>query len=243
MRERHAVVWTSEQVNRFWDYQVHRPSARDNYFSIGRGAQIAKRTLPLVARTYSARVLDLGCGTGHFLKHLAHIGRGLQLFGIDFSSESIRSAQQTCSSMEPPPDLRVADRYPTSLPDVSIDVVYSIEVVEHLADDALDAMIAEVHRVLKKGGFLVITTPNNEDLERSQTCCPDCNATFHIWQHVRTWSTDSLASFIASHGFSTVVAKSTFLEPLPLRILLRVAVIFGLAVRSPPRILAIFRKS
>jgi len=242
MQARDEVTWTPEQVSRFWDYQSHRPSALRNYFSIGRGEQVAKRTLRHISPHQSARILDLGCGTGHFLEQLARIGPGTLLHGIDFSTESIQVAKKTCRSIVPTPDLEAIESYPTHLPADSFDAAYSIEVVEHLSDNMLDSMIIEARRVLKKGGYLVITTPNNEDLERSHTCCPNCSSTFHIWQHVRAWSTRSLSQFMSGHGFTEVFAKETFLEPLHLRICIWIARKLGVVKRQPPHIIAIYRK-
>lgn len=242
MQERKELVWTSEQVARFWDYQSQRPSASANYFSIAHGAQIARRTLRYVMQSDSPHILDLGCGTGHLLKQISLLQPRALLYGIDFSGESIKTATETCGSVTPPPDLRVVDRYPTSLPADHFDVAYSVEVVEHLADDVLDALIAEAHRVLKPGGCLVITTPNREDLERLYTCCPNCNSTFHIWQHVRSWSTATLTQLMEMHGLMKVHATETLLEPAPARLMLWLARKLRLTKRSAPHILAIYRK-
>lgn len=236
------IEWTPEQVARFWDYQSHRPSAAANYFSISHGIPVAKRTLSRVAKGKSASVLDFGCGTGYFLKFIARLRPDIRLHGADFSHESICIARETCSSIEPPPDLRTLSCVPTTWPSESFDAVFSLEVVEHLANPELEAMVNEIHRLLKNGGYVVITTPNDENLEQLHTCCPNCGSTFHIWQHVRSWSRDSLTEFMTRHGFALVSARSTELRPLRMRALLWVARTVGLIKSKPPRILAIFRK-
>lgn len=242
MQRRREVTWSSEQVARFWDYQSRRPSAYDNYFSIQRGAQIAKRTLRYVATGKSPRILDLGCGTGHFLRHLSNTRSDMLLHGIDFSTDSIRTARETCQPHVPSSHLIAIEDYPSPLQDESFDAIYSIEVVEHLSDSMLISMINEAHRLLKPGGHLVITTPNSEDLERSHTCCPNCNTIFHIWQHVRSWSTSSLSHFISGHGFTEVLTEATLLEPLPIRIIFWIARKMGFIKRQPPHIISIYRK-
>lgn len=236
------IEWTPEQVARFWDYQSHRPSATANYFSVSHGMPVAKRTLSCVAKHKSARILDFGCGTGNFLKFISQLRPDILLHGADFSHESIRIAQKTCASIEPLPDLRTLNRVPTSWASESFDAVFSLEVVEHLANPALEAMLTEIHRLLKNGGYVVITTPNDEDLEQLHTCCPNCGRTFHIWQHVRSWSRNSLIEFMSLHGFALVSASSTELRPLRMRVLLWAARAVGLIKSKPPRILAIFRK-
>lgn len=236
------IEWTPEQVARFWDYQSHRPSAAANYFSIGHGMPVAKRTLSRVAKSKSASILDFGCGTGNLLKFISQLRPDIRLHGADFSHESIRAAQETCSSIEPPADLRTLSCLPTTWASGSFDAVFSLEVVEHLANPDLEAMLSEIHRLLKHGGHVVVTTPNDENLEQLHTCCPNCGSTFHIWQHVRSWSKDSLTEFMSRHGFALVSAKSTELRPLRMRVLLWAARTVGLIKSKPPRILAIFRK-
>src|SRR6185312_16502982 len=161
MQQRQEITWSPEQIARFWDYQSQRSSADENYFSFARGAQIAKRTLGRIAPRRSPRILDLGCGTGHFLKHLSEARSDMLLYGIDFSPESIRIAQEACQSHIPSQHLVSIEGYPSPLQDASFDAVYSIEVVEHLSDIMLDSMVNEAHRLLKHGGYLVVTTPND----------------------------------------------------------------------------------
>ena len=50
--------------------------------------------------------------------------------------------------------------YPTDLPDQSFDVIVSAEVIEHLENPR--AVAREWFRLLRRGGTLIISTPNNE---------------------------------------------------------------------------------
>jgi hypothetical protein len=115
-------------------------------------------------------------------------------------------------------------------------------VVEHLSDEVLVSLVDEARRLLKKGGLLMVTTPNRENLELLHTCCPDCGVIFHIWQHVRTWSTISLAKFMAQRGFEQVMVTETLLESPLARAFFWAARKVGLVKRPPPHILGVFRK-
>ena len=115
----------------------------------------------LVARTLARlsgddpAVLDVGCGDGSFLDHLAqHVGdERVRWVGIDYSKHQLEKASalpyefQWCDLDEGIP-----------LPDVSIDLLHAAEVIEHLADP--DLLVQECARVLRPGGHLLATTPN-----------------------------------------------------------------------------------
>lgn len=58
------------------------------------------------------------------------------------------------------------DAYP--YPDASFDVVVFSELIEHLGVNPVRAL-AEIHRVLRPGGIVVVTTPNSLSLERFAT--------------------------------------------------------------------------
>jgi SAM-dependent methyltransferase len=103
-----------------------------------------------------ALVVDLGCGRGDDLLALAarHRGPGARFVGVDASAKSVAAAAERAAG-----DARVAfrqHRLAGRLPfdDASVDVVYSHNLVECLADR--DAFAREVARVLRPGGLAVI---------------------------------------------------------------------------------------
>lgn len=97
---------------------------------------------------------------------------------------------------------------PAELPESHFDVVLLFEVAEHLNDTYLDGTLVEVARLLKKGGVVVISTPNKEDLSKSQKFCPECGAIFHEFQHVRSWCVSNLTDRLRQHGFNLRMAKT-----------------------------------
>lgn len=241
MSSQREVQWTREAVARFWDYQSKRPSIANIYFSALHGAELVNRTRRWLPAP-PGKVLDMGCGTGAFLRMLATACRGMPLAGVDFSEDSVRTAKETCAAVRPLPDLRAITSYPTPWPPQAFDVIYCLEVVEHLDDEMLDGVLGECARLLKARGVLIVTTPHAENLERQHTCCPDCGATFHIWQHQRSWSVASLTERIQHHGFVAVKVHATFLEPLRVRIALWIARKTGISKRQPQNLIGVFRR-
>jgi SAM-dependent methyltransferase len=101
------------------------------------------------------RVLDAGCGTGGTTARLAEFGA---VYGVDYSPEALeRAARRGLSS-------RLAQGSIERLPyqDGAFDLVTSFEVVYHagVADDAL--AFAELRRVLRPGGLLLLRLPGHD---------------------------------------------------------------------------------
>jgi SAM-dependent methyltransferase len=100
-----------------------------------------------------SRVLDAGCGAGEFVYAMGRAGADAQ--GIEYVAEKVAEWQARY-----PGDARVqrGDLAGLEYPDQSFDAVLLNEVLEHVPDDVRG--LAEVHRVLKPGGTLLIFSPN-----------------------------------------------------------------------------------
>lgn len=110
----------------------------------------------------TARLLDIGTGTGRILQLLApHIGSGL---GIDMSSEMLTVARANLDKISLRNcQVRQGDMYHLALDDASFDAAILHHVL-HFADDPA-AALAEAARVLKPGGRLVIIDFARHDQE------------------------------------------------------------------------------
>jgi ubiquinone/menaquinone biosynthesis C-methylase UbiE len=111
---------------------------------------LAKKYLGDVA---GLRVLEIGCGRGAFALELAD--RGASVVAADFSPSAVDRARElvgdSCETL-------VADIQQIPFPDESFDLVVSLETLEHVPDP--DRGLAELVRVTKRGGRLIVTTPN-----------------------------------------------------------------------------------
>jgi ubiquinone/menaquinone biosynthesis C-methylase UbiE len=94
-----------------------------------------------------------------------------------------------------------------------------IETVEHMDAHAFQSALGEAYRILKPGGIVVITTPNEENLQANQIMCPNCGCVFHKVQHVRSWSHQSLGDAMHDIGFERVMCAPVLFSPYarPLR--------------------------
>jgi len=108
--------------------------------------QMVRRWAPLEGQC----VLDVGCGVGMytaaFLRETPHV------LGVEIEYERALKARERASGVAQASGERIP------FPDATFDVVFSHEVLEHVADDR--ACVAEMVRVVRPGGRIVVFVPN-----------------------------------------------------------------------------------
>jgi len=102
------------------------------------------------ARPEGARILDVGCGLGLYVRQFLTLSD--DVYGVDIDAEKVAKARQTL------PKISVAPAEKLPFPDASFDVLLLHEVLEHVEDDR--RAVAEAYRVLRPGGRMVIFVPN-----------------------------------------------------------------------------------
>jgi 2-polyprenyl-3-methyl-5-hydroxy-6-metoxy-1,4-benzoquinol methylase len=184
-------------------------------------SDVALRTKFLLAEVRSGdRVLDVGCGEGHFAAELA--AAGTDVVAIDVAEEPLRRARLR----HPKLDLRlVSATGPWDLEDASFDVVWAGEVIEHVADTG--AWLSEVRRVLHSGGRLLLSTPA---LGPAQLAAAAVSRRAFAERfdprsdHLRFYSRATLSDLIADFGFHAIDVRAAAGPPGARRVLLARAV-------------------
>jgi 2-polyprenyl-3-methyl-5-hydroxy-6-metoxy-1,4-benzoquinol methylase len=190
--------WTPEQSRAFWDWESRHP---ERFFATTCAPELVRR----VRRHLAGReaILDYGSGAGALVDEL--LRRGYRVAGSDASPAAVEALRRRLDGH--PRFLgafRSEDLLAADAP--RFDAIFATEVVEHLYDDWLDALLHDLRRIVRPGGRIVFTTPNDEDLTQEQLACPCCGKPFHRWQHVRSWSRESLTAHLEARGFRTVEA-------------------------------------
>lgn len=127
----------AELDQRHWWYRARREVL---------GQLIRRRALP----PPGARILEVGCGTGHNLPMLAQFG-AVEAIEVDPAARAIAEERLGRPvGAAPLPEL-------AGVPERVFDLVASLDVIEHVEDDA--AALASIARRLKPGGRFVMTVP------------------------------------------------------------------------------------
>lgn len=201
----HEIEWSDERTQRLWNYYSTSESHRSTYFgeTVGRHfVRVLRRKGVLHGRK---RIVDISCGTGAIIEALLHsINFDCDVKGFDISELSVDRTNSRNQGRSGFSGAFPIGGYPTLLEDRSVDLLILTEVIEHLDDSGLGAVLRECSRVLAPKGVLVLTTPNEENLAREHVLCPECGCTFHRWQHRRSWSRSSLAGVLLQAGFGNV---------------------------------------
>jgi methionine biosynthesis protein MetW len=168
-----------------------------------------------------ARCLDVGCGDGRTVGPWL-VEHGCRYVGVDVSETAVHQAAAVGL------DARVIEDA-TVLPfdDASFDVGLMVEVLEHLF--APHEAVAELHRVLRPGGVLLVTVPNvcywrrRVDLALFGRWNPfgDDLSVEQPWRdpHVRFFTLRSMARMLRQAGFVSVATEGhggAILRDLPL---------------------------
>lgn len=123
-------------------------------------------------------VVDVGCGDGYLTHRLAE---RFDVTAVDRSDVAL--ARVRCRKIQ-----ASADDLP--LPDRSVDLAFSGEMLEHLPDETLGRAVRELARISRR--YVFITVPHGENLTRRIARCPACGHEFNAYSHLQSLDAPSL---------------------------------------------------
>ncbi len=101
----------------------------------------------------AAAHLDFGCNKGEFLNKLKDKKSG-RLVGVDVSAEAVKQGQELFPELE---IIKINEAASLPFDDAAFNSITILDVLEHVYEQA--ELLAELNRVLKDGGKLVVTVP------------------------------------------------------------------------------------
>jgi SAM-dependent methyltransferase len=141
----------------------------------------------------SRRILEVGCGTGTMLGHLARYGAAE---GVDASPEAVRFCRERGIDR-----VTEADGVPLPFEDASFDLVTALDVIEHVEGDG--ELLAELRRITKPGGTLLVSVPAFRFLWGPQD---------EISHHKRRYTAPELRTRLTGAGWS--IRRLTYFNTL-----------------------------
>ncbi len=174
-----------------------QPIAEDEHWWFATRTWAIEKWLNSLPRHAGLEILDMGCGAGNMIHHLARYGR---VRGVEVDPRPVRMAQARGY------DVQQADvARGTPFENDAFDLVTVLDVIEHVDDDM--AILREAQRVLRPGGRLLVTTPAFQWLWSYND---DLNA------HKRRYAAGELARRVEQAGFRLNRVSYNFFLVFPL---------------------------
>lgn len=168
-------------------------SSLDYYYGI------AKRCRMITRRKKPGRILDVGCGVGHFLNGMKR--RGWQALGVEVSEEAAAYARERFGL-----EVFIGQLEEMELPAAYFDAITLWHVLEHLHDPL--ATLREINRLLKDNGLLVFAIPNWHSV--------DARLFGEYWvgldmpRHLYVFPRPALEKLLAKSGFKITETRCFF---------------------------------
>lgn len=156
----------------------------------------------------SRRILDIGCYDGTFLSLIKN--KSNKLYGIEASDYGFQEARRRGTIVE---KFFIDDGVKFPYTDNFFDFVIAGEIIEHIYDT--DFFLCEIKRILKKGGLILISTPNIASLGRRLLLLFGFNPIIEVSPnepdspgHIRYFTFKSLKGLLEKHNFRVIKGKS-----------------------------------
>jgi ubiquinone/menaquinone biosynthesis C-methylase UbiE len=174
----------------------------DHRFQDGNPDGTKAALLNLCAQIHPEKVLEIACGTGHWLEVIETAYPQIQVIGLDRSSGMLMQGRQRKS------DLKLirgkAEAFP--LPDRSLDLVFCVNAFHHFDDK--QQCIREASRVLRQGGKLAVIGSNPRSPEERWYIYQYFPETYALdLKRFLPW--DLIADWMEQAGFSSPRLEST----------------------------------
>lgn len=160
----------------------------------------------LINKSSGRSLLDIGCADGRMSAKLLDLG--YSVYGMDVSPSLIKEAKKKGVKTKV---FDAADGLPYK--DETFDFIFAGEIIEHLIDT--EFIMKEINRVLKVGGYVVITTPNlvhlPERLSFLKGRAPGQTQPLHVFlkYHIRQFTHESWKNILHEFNFKVIDSESS----------------------------------
>lgn len=189
--------------------------------------------ISLLEKNIQANLLDLGCDDGCFTIKLAEKIDIKNIYGVEIIDERIKVCEEKGIKIK---KFDLNGKF--DFADNFFDVVHANQVIEHLYNS--DNFLSEIHRILKPGGYAVISTENasswcnlfaglmgwqifsltnfsnkKKGIGNPLALHKDSNTGLESWNHIRIYNIRGLKEYFEAFGFKIKEIKGAGYFPLP----------------------------
>jgi cyclopropane fatty-acyl-phospholipid synthase-like methyltransferase len=173
-----------ERSNTFTEDEYEKTA---NHYEINFGEKLPRKM--------DARILEIGCGGGHFLYYLKKKGYTNYL-GIDLSGDAVELCRERITSYVEKAD---AFSFLTNQENL-FDAICSSDVIEHIPKDKILVFLTLVYNALKPSGILLLRLPNMSNPFA-------LNGRYRDFTHECGYTEKSIFQVLYMSGFRTINIK------------------------------------
>jgi SAM-dependent methyltransferase len=169
-----------------------------SYFWYQARADIVENIFARVAESKTVEILNLGCGTGLTSERFSRFGF---MVSADMSGDALAFCAR--NSLD---NMTRADAIVLPFKDQCFDCCLALDVIEHIPND--QQALSEINRVLKPGGFLLMTVPAFQWMWSK----------IYDFDHARRYTKPQISSLLENGGFNPIIFTyyNFFLFPVAL---------------------------
>lgn len=192
----------SSEINKQDEYSGQDPySVADNLQSDFHRRRISC-TLELVAEAINGnediRLLDLGCGQGHFTSRIKSEYPKMDVSGLDYSISAIGYAIENYMDI----DFALGNAYDLPYTRKYFDVVVCNNLWEHVPDPL--NLLSEISKVLKPDGYLILSTPSRFRVENIIRLIDGLDITFMSDLHITEYTIGQVVEQLKYGGYKKI---------------------------------------
>lgn len=135
------------------NYHYNEPFTK---YKIYKKSKVVEKRIKQLLGVSNLKILEIGCGTGEYTKHISKLFPSSTITAIDISPQIIEVAKKKCGNLKNVKFL-VESAYKTNFSDNKFDVVLGFYILHHLK---IESVRSEIQRVLKKDGLMIFVEPN-----------------------------------------------------------------------------------
>ena len=183
--ERRALY--TEVYDEYFSQAIDAPTRAPHPRAVAREVRLTTRFLP-----NNGAYAEIGAGRGEVAAQVAQVAS--RAYAIEVSNEVLAEGVRV--------EVVISDGVSVPLPEGTIDLVYSNQLMEHLHPDDAAEQVRNVRAVLKPGGVYLCITPNRLDgpHDVSRGFCVGISEGFHL----REYTIGDLRDLFLESGFSRV---------------------------------------